>query len=171
MHKASCWANLQSFGPSFFSIMTKLNSLARARVIGPEGGAGAGVGEGAASVDVIMVSSSARVQAFVAKQRRGRRGTWRYSACADTAGGRRGRGPARERGHATCEGCAGSKANLGCARPRECGLWTAGRRGGDLGVRAPGADRGARGPSRRAGWRSGARCQCNVAVFVLFNNV
>jgi hypothetical protein len=41
--------------------MTKLNSLARARVIGPEGGAevGAGVGEGAASVDVLVVSSSA----------------------------------------------------------------------------------------------------------------
>jgi hypothetical protein len=43
--------------------MTKLNSLARARVIGPEGGAedgaaGAGVGEGAAGVDVLMVSSS-----------------------------------------------------------------------------------------------------------------
>jgi hypothetical protein len=43
--------------------MTKLNSLARARVIGPEGGAedgaaGAGVGEGAAGVDVLVVSSS-----------------------------------------------------------------------------------------------------------------
>jgi hypothetical protein len=43
--------------------MTKLNSLTRARVIGPEGGtedgaAGAGVGEGAAGVDVLMVSSS-----------------------------------------------------------------------------------------------------------------
>jgi hypothetical protein len=43
--------------------MTKLNSLARAWVIGPEGGvkdgaAGAGVGEGAASVDVLVVSSS-----------------------------------------------------------------------------------------------------------------
>jgi hypothetical protein len=42
----------------------KLNSLARARVIGPEGGAkdgvvGAGVGEGAAGVDVLVVSSSA----------------------------------------------------------------------------------------------------------------
>jgi hypothetical protein len=42
--------------------MTKLNSLARARVIGPEGGAeddvaGAGVGEGAAGVDVLVVSS------------------------------------------------------------------------------------------------------------------
>jgi hypothetical protein len=50
MHKASYWASLQSFRPSFFSIMTKLNSLARARVIGPEGGAedgaaDAGVGE------------------------------------------------------------------------------------------------------------------------------
>jgi hypothetical protein len=43
--------------------MTKLISLARARVIGPVGGAedgaaGAGVGEGAAGVDVLMVSSS-----------------------------------------------------------------------------------------------------------------
>jgi hypothetical protein len=43
--------------------MTKLNSLARARVIGPEGGAedgaaGAGVVEGAAGVDVLVVSSS-----------------------------------------------------------------------------------------------------------------
>jgi hypothetical protein len=40
-----------------------LNSLARARVIGLEGGAedgaaGAGVGEGAAGVDVLVVSSS-----------------------------------------------------------------------------------------------------------------
>jgi hypothetical protein len=43
--------------------MTKLNSLARARVIGQEGGAedgvaGARVGEGAAGVDVLVVSSS-----------------------------------------------------------------------------------------------------------------
>jgi hypothetical protein len=43
--------------------MTKLNSLARAWVIGPEGGAedgadGAGVGESAAGVDVLVVSSS-----------------------------------------------------------------------------------------------------------------
>jgi hypothetical protein len=43
--------------------MTKLNSLARARVIGPEGGAedgaaGAGVVEGAVGVDVLVVSSS-----------------------------------------------------------------------------------------------------------------
>jgi hypothetical protein len=43
--------------------MTKLNSLARARIIGPEGdaedgAAGAGVGEGAAGVDVLLVSSS-----------------------------------------------------------------------------------------------------------------
>jgi hypothetical protein len=43
--------------------MTKLNSLARARVIGPEGdveedAAGAGVGEGAVGVDVLVVSSS-----------------------------------------------------------------------------------------------------------------
>jgi hypothetical protein len=42
--------------------MTKLNSLAWARVIGPEGGAedgvvGAGVGEGAAGVDVLVVYS------------------------------------------------------------------------------------------------------------------
>jgi hypothetical protein len=63
MHKASSWANLQSFGPSFFSIMTKLNSLAQARVIGLEGGAedgttSAGVGEGATGVDVLVVSSS-----------------------------------------------------------------------------------------------------------------
>jgi hypothetical protein len=63
MHKASCWASQQSFGPSLLSIMTKLNSLARARVIGPEGdtedgAAGAGVGEGAAGVDVLVVSSS-----------------------------------------------------------------------------------------------------------------
>jgi hypothetical protein len=56
-------ASLQSLGPSFFSIMTKLNSLAWARVIGPEGGAedgavGARVGEGDAGVDVLVVSSS-----------------------------------------------------------------------------------------------------------------
>jgi hypothetical protein len=43
--------------------MTKLNSLAWARVIGPEGGAedgavGARVGEGDAGVDVLVVSSS-----------------------------------------------------------------------------------------------------------------
>jgi hypothetical protein len=43
--------------------MTKLNSPARARVIGPEGDAedgvaGAGVGEGVAGVDVLVVSSS-----------------------------------------------------------------------------------------------------------------
>jgi hypothetical protein len=43
--------------------MTKLNSLAQARVIGPEGGAedgaaGAGVGQGATCVDVLVVSSS-----------------------------------------------------------------------------------------------------------------
>jgi hypothetical protein len=43
--------------------MMKLNSLAWARVIGPEGGAedgdaGAGVGDGAAGVDVLVVSSS-----------------------------------------------------------------------------------------------------------------
>ena len=43
--------------------MTKFNSLARARVIGPEGGAwsggaSGGAREGAAGVDVLMVSSS-----------------------------------------------------------------------------------------------------------------
>jgi hypothetical protein len=43
--------------------MTKLNSLAQARVIGLEGGAedgttSAGVGEGATGVDVLVVSSS-----------------------------------------------------------------------------------------------------------------
>jgi hypothetical protein len=43
--------------------MTKLNSLARARVIGPEGGpedgaAIVGVGEGAAGVNVLVVSTS-----------------------------------------------------------------------------------------------------------------
>ena len=39
--------------------MTKFSSLARARVIGPEGGAwGGGAGEGAAGVDVLVVSSS-----------------------------------------------------------------------------------------------------------------
>jgi hypothetical protein len=45
--------------------MTKLKSLARARVIGPEGGAedgatGAGVGEGVAGVDLLVVSSLGR---------------------------------------------------------------------------------------------------------------
>ena len=44
--------------------MTKFNSLARARVIGPEGGAWGGgasgdAREGAAGVDVLVVSSSA----------------------------------------------------------------------------------------------------------------
>ena len=43
--------------------MTKFSSLARARVIGPEGGAwdggaSGGAGEGAAGVDVLVVSSS-----------------------------------------------------------------------------------------------------------------
>ena len=43
--------------------MTKFNSLARARVIGPEGGAWGGgasgdASEGAAGVDVLVVSSS-----------------------------------------------------------------------------------------------------------------
>jgi hypothetical protein len=62
-HKASYWASLQSFWPSFFNIMMKLNSLARAQVIGPEGDAegsagGARVGERAAGVDVLIVSSS-----------------------------------------------------------------------------------------------------------------
>ena len=43
--------------------MTKFNSLARARVIGPEGGAWGGgasgnAREGAAGVDVLVVSSS-----------------------------------------------------------------------------------------------------------------
>jgi hypothetical protein len=46
--------------------MTKLHSLAWDRVIGPEGGAEdgaavAGEGEGAASVDVLVVSSSVPV--------------------------------------------------------------------------------------------------------------
>ena len=43
--------------------MTKFNSLARARVIGPEGGAwgggaSGGAGEGVAGVDILVVSSS-----------------------------------------------------------------------------------------------------------------
>jgi hypothetical protein len=44
--------------------MMKLNSLARARVIGLEGGgeAGARVGEGVAGVDVLVVSSLASVR-------------------------------------------------------------------------------------------------------------
>jgi hypothetical protein len=51
--------------------MTKLNSLARARVIVPEGGAedgaaDAGVGEGAVGVDVLVVSSS-RLPCFLKK--------------------------------------------------------------------------------------------------------
>jgi hypothetical protein len=51
--------------------MTKLNSLARARLIGPEGdaedgAAGDGVGEGAAGVDVLAVSSSRYVGAELA---------------------------------------------------------------------------------------------------------
>jgi hypothetical protein len=50
--------------------MTKLNSLARAQVIGPEGGAedgvtGAGVGEGVAGVDVLVVSSSDIVLLYI----------------------------------------------------------------------------------------------------------
>jgi hypothetical protein len=49
--------------------MTKLNSLAWTRVIGPEGGAedgavDAGVGESAAGVDVLVVSSSPHVSNF-----------------------------------------------------------------------------------------------------------
>ena len=47
--------------------MTKFNSLARARVIGPEGGAWGGgasgdAREGAAGVDVLVVSSSERTR-------------------------------------------------------------------------------------------------------------
>jgi len=39
--------------------MTKFSSLARARMIGPEGGAwGGGAGEGVAGVDILVVSSS-----------------------------------------------------------------------------------------------------------------
>jgi hypothetical protein len=57
------WASGYSSGPSFFSIMTKFNSLARARVIGPdeeeggawEDGASGGAGEGAAGVDVLVL--------------------------------------------------------------------------------------------------------------------
>ena len=46
--------------------MTKFSSLARARVIGPEGGAwGGGAGEGAAGVDVLVVSSSEIMHKFV----------------------------------------------------------------------------------------------------------
>jgi hypothetical protein len=50
--------------------MTKLNSLAWARVIGPEGGAengavGAGVEEGTTRVDVLVVSSSASLHNLV----------------------------------------------------------------------------------------------------------
>ena len=53
------WAGVYVSGPSFFSSMTKFSSLARARVIGPEGGAwGGGAGEGAAGVDVLVLSSS-----------------------------------------------------------------------------------------------------------------
>jgi hypothetical protein len=67
MHKASCWASFQSSGASFFSIMTKLISIARAREIGPYGGAedgavSTGLGDGAAGVDVLVVSSSAPVR-------------------------------------------------------------------------------------------------------------
>ena len=62
-HKGLYWASLYSSGPSFFSSMTKFSSLARARVIGPEGGAwgggaSGGAREGAAGVDVLVVSSS-----------------------------------------------------------------------------------------------------------------
>ena len=61
-HKGLCWASFYSSGPSFFSSMTKFSSLARSRVIGPEGdawggGASGGAGEGAAGVDVLVVSS------------------------------------------------------------------------------------------------------------------
>ena len=50
--------------------MTKFNSLARARVIGPEGGAWGGgasgdAREGAAGVDVLVVSSSSGLSAFL----------------------------------------------------------------------------------------------------------
>ena len=62
-HKGLYWARLYSSGPSIFSSMTKFSSLARVRVIGPEGGAwgggaSGGAGEGAAGVDVLVVSSS-----------------------------------------------------------------------------------------------------------------
>ena len=57
------WPGVYASGPSFFSSMTKFSSLARARVIGPEGGAWGGgasgnAREGAAGVDVLVVSSS-----------------------------------------------------------------------------------------------------------------
>ena len=55
-HKGPCWASFYSSGPSFFSRITKLSSLARARVIGPEGGACGGGSSGGAGegVDVLV---------------------------------------------------------------------------------------------------------------------
>ena len=55
------WAGVYASGPSFFNSMTKFSSLARARVIGPEGcgawgGDASGVaGKGAAGVDVLVL--------------------------------------------------------------------------------------------------------------------
>jgi hypothetical protein len=90
MHKASYWASLQSFGPSFFNIMTKLNSLARARVIGPKGGAedgatSAGVGEGAAGVDVLVVSSSLTILADCPRSSHRLSGIQKSSRCVQNA--------------------------------------------------------------------------------------
>ena len=55
------WPGVYASGPSFFSSMTKFSSLARARVIGPEGGGAWGggasgvAGKGAAGVDVLVL--------------------------------------------------------------------------------------------------------------------
>ena len=59
--------------------MTKFSSLARARVIGPEGGAwgggaSGGAGEGAAGVDVLVVSSSELISATPAGRQHGASG-------------------------------------------------------------------------------------------------
>jgi hypothetical protein len=59
--KGLSWASIYSSEPSFFSRMTKFSSLARARVIGPEGGGAWGggasgvAGKGAAGVDVLVL--------------------------------------------------------------------------------------------------------------------